>query len=62
MVRGWLGPEYSVDRSRIRLAPVVRGALVRDVVADGSVVAANSPARYAIAAGTVDVHVQPVTR
>ena len=32
---------------------------MRDVVADGRVVAANSPTLYAIAAGTVDFHVRP---
>lgn len=55
---GWLGAEKSVDRSRIRVARVERGTLVRDIVADGRVVAANSPTLYAIAAGTVDFHVR----
>lgn len=59
VVRGWLGAEKSVDRSRIRIARVERGTLVRDVVADGRVVAANSPTLYAIATGTVDFHVRP---
>lgn len=59
VVRGWLGASQSVDRDRIRIARVERGTLVRDVVADGRVVAANSPTLYAIAAGTVDFHVRP---
>lgn len=59
VVRGWLGAERSVDRARIRIAQVARGALVRDVVADGHVVAANSPTLYAIAAGMVDFHARP---
>src|SRR5262245_35792181 len=59
LVRGWLVAERSVDRSRIRIAVVERGTLVRDIVADGRVVAANSPTLYAIAAGTVDFHVRP---
>ncbi|HEU4729900.1 MAG TPA: HlyD family efflux transporter periplasmic adaptor subunit [Kofleriaceae bacterium] len=59
VVRGWLGAERSVDRARIRIAQVERGTLVRDVVADGRVVAANSPTLYAVAAGTVDFHVRP---
>src|SRR6185436_12677128 len=58
-VRGVLGAERSADRSRIRIATVERGNLVRDVVSDGRVVAANSPTLYAIAAGTVDFHVRP---
>ncbi len=59
VVRGWLSAEHSVDRDRIRIARVERGTLVRDVVADGRVVAANSPTLYAIAAGTVDFKVRP---
>jgi HlyD family secretion protein len=59
VVHGWLGSPKSIDRSRIRTAKVERGTLVRDVVADGRVVAANSPTLYAIAAGTVDFHVRP---
>jgi HlyD family secretion protein len=59
VARGWLGAERSIDRSRIRIAKVDRGTLVRDVVADGRVVAANSPTLYAIAAGTVDLAVRP---
>lgn len=57
--RGWLGAEKAVDRSRVRIAKVERGTLVRDVVADGRVVAANSPTLYAIAPGTVDFAVRP---
>jgi HlyD family secretion protein len=59
VARKWLGAERAVDASRIRIARVERGTLVRDVVADGKVVAANSPTLYAIAAGTVDFHVRP---
>ncbi len=58
VLHNWLGAEKSVDRSRLRIATVERGTLVRDVVADGRVVAANSPTLYAIAAGTVDFHVR----
>jgi HlyD family secretion protein len=59
VARGWLAAERSADRARIRIATVTRGTLVRDVVADGRVVAARSPTLYAIAAGTVDIQVQP---
>lgn len=59
VVRNWLGASKSVDASRVRIAKVERGTLVRDVVSDGRVVAANSPTLYAIAAGTVDFHVRP---
>ena len=56
--RAWLRAERSIDASRIRVARVERGTLVRDVVADGRVVAANAPTLYAIAAGVVDFHVR----
>src|SRR5262245_22538698 len=58
VVRGWLSGERAVDAARVRTARVEIGTLVRDVVADGRVVAANSPTLYAIAAGTVDFHVR----
>jgi HlyD family secretion protein len=58
VMRRWLGAEASVDAARIRIAKVERGTLVRDVVADGRVVAANSPTLYAIAPGTVEFHVR----
>lgn len=47
----------SVDRARVRVAPVVRGTLVRDLVADGRVTAANNPTLYAAAAGIVTFRV-----
>lgn len=58
LVKSWLRGERSIDPSRLRIAKVERGTLVRDVVADGRVVAANSPTLYAIAAGAVDFHVR----
>ncbi|HEY3801989.1 MAG TPA: HlyD family efflux transporter periplasmic adaptor subunit [Kofleriaceae bacterium] len=57
VVRGWIRSQRSIDRSRIRIAKVHRGTLVRDVIADGRVVAANSPTLYAIAPGIVDFRV-----
>lgn len=59
VVKRWLGAEASVDAAQLRIGTVVRGNLVRDVVADGRVVAANSPSLYAVAAGTVEFHVRP---
>lgn len=58
LVRSWLRAERSIDRSRLRIARVERGTLVRDIVSDGRVVAASSPTLYAIAAGTVDLKVR----
>ena len=50
---GWLSGDRSFDASRLRIASVTRGDLVRDLSAEGRVIAANSPTLYAIAAGTV---------
>ncbi|MCC7097727.1 MAG: efflux RND transporter periplasmic adaptor subunit [Thermomonas sp.] len=49
----WLGGAQSFDSTRIRIAEVKRGDLVRDLSAEGRVIASNSPTLYAIAAGTV---------
>ena len=51
------GAGASVERSRTTIATVERGNLVRDVVADGRVVAAFSPTLYAPAAGSVTLKV-----
>ena len=44
------GAGVSVDRSRLSIATVERGSFVRDIAADGQVVAAVSPTLYANAA------------
>lgn len=53
----WLAAARSFDVDRLRIATVARGDLIRDLSADGRVIAANSPILYAIAAGTVTLHV-----
>ncbi|HDS0925292.1 efflux RND transporter periplasmic adaptor subunit [Stenotrophomonas bentonitica] len=55
--RAWLGASRSFDSARVRIAEVKQGDLVRDLAADGRVIAANSPILYAISAGTVDLKV-----
>ncbi|HVI58012.1 MAG TPA: efflux RND transporter periplasmic adaptor subunit [Luteimonas sp.] len=57
VVAGWTSGGRSFDASRVRIAEVKRGDLVRDLSADGRVIAANSPTLYAIAAGTVALKV-----
>jgi len=57
VVVGWSSGGRSFDASRVRVATVTRGDLVRDLSADGRVIAANSPTLYAIAAGTVALKV-----
>jgi len=57
LLSGWAGGSRSFDATRVRIAPVTRGDLVRDISADGRVIASNSPTLYAIAGGTVTLHV-----
>ncbi|MBB1472979.1 MULTISPECIES: efflux RND transporter periplasmic adaptor subunit [unclassified Luteimonas] len=57
LASGWSAGGRSYDASRLRVAEVTRGELVRDLSADGRVIAANSPTLYAIAAGTVALKV-----
>ncbi|GAB3730036.1 efflux RND transporter periplasmic adaptor subunit [Luteimonas pelagia] len=57
LVSGWASGARSVDASRLRIAEVRRGDLVRDISAEGRVIAANSPTLYAISGGTVTLHV-----
>jgi HlyD family secretion protein len=51
------GAGRSVDRARVAIATVERGSFVRDIAADGQVVAAVSPTLYANALGTVTLKV-----
>ncbi|MGH8085402.1 MAG: efflux RND transporter periplasmic adaptor subunit [Lysobacter sp.] len=57
LVTGWSAGSRSFDGDRVRIAEVTRGDLVRDISADGRVIAANSPTLYAIAGGTVTLDV-----
>lgn len=58
IVRSWLSAEVSVPRERVRVAEVTRGSFIRDVSAQGTVVAAVSPTLFAAAPGTVHYLVQ----
>ncbi|MBB6365201.1 MULTISPECIES: efflux RND transporter periplasmic adaptor subunit [Xanthomonas] len=55
--RGWIAGSRSFDAQRVRIATVTRGDLVRDISADGRLIAANSPTLYAISGGTVTLKV-----
>jgi HlyD family secretion protein len=57
MLRHYAGAGHSVDGARVTIATVERGSFVRDISADGQVVAAGSPTLYAGAAGTVALKV-----
>lgn len=58
VVRSWLSAEVSVPLERVRIAEVTRGGFIRDVSAQGTVVAAVSPTLFAAAPGTVHFLVQ----
>jgi HlyD family secretion protein len=53
LIHGWLSTGQVISRERLRIAEVSHGHFVRDVAADGTVVAAVSPTLFAIAPGTV---------
>jgi HlyD family secretion protein len=57
LMSAWLGSSRSVDVSRLRIAEVTRGTLVRDASVNGRVVAAVSPTLYAPAASTVTLKI-----
>ena len=54
-VQRWAGSSISVPLDRLRLAPVSRADLVRDVSVQGRVVAAVSPSLFAPAAGSISL-------
>ena len=47
LIRGWSSTEYTVSRERLRIATVTEGPFLRDVSAQGTVVAAVSPTLFA---------------
>ncbi|HMB56825.1 MAG TPA: efflux RND transporter periplasmic adaptor subunit [Arenimonas sp.] len=57
LVSAWRGSDRSIDASRLRIAEVSRGTLVRDASVNGRVVAAVSPTLYAPAESTVTLKI-----
>lgn len=57
LLAGWRGSEHAVSMSRLRIADVTRGTLVRDASVNGRVVAAVSPTLFATAPATVNLKV-----
>jgi HlyD family secretion protein len=58
LMRGWSATEHTVARERLRIATVTEGPFVRDVSAQGTVVAAVSPTLFAVAPGNISYHVR----
>jgi HlyD family secretion protein len=57
LVHTWRGSTHSVNASRLRIAEVGRGTLIRDAAVNGRVVAAVSPTLYAPSLATVTLKV-----
>jgi len=53
LIRGWSSTEHTISRDRLRIATVSEGPFVRDVSAQGTVVAAVSPTLFAVAPGNI---------
>jgi HlyD family secretion protein len=53
LFRGWSASGNTIPRERLRIATVVEGPFVRDVSAQGTVVAAVSPTLFAVAPGSI---------
>ena len=58
LAQRWLSAQISMPRERVRIEKVQRGTFVREVAAQGTVVAAVSPTLFAPATGTVHFLVQ----
>ena len=58
LVHAWLSTAHLISRERLRIVLVTRGHFVRDVAAEGTVVASVSPTLFAIAPGTVSYAVR----
>ncbi|MFC5477865.1 efflux RND transporter periplasmic adaptor subunit [Massilia suwonensis] len=57
LLQGWRDSEHAVSASRLRIAEVGRGTLVRDASVNGRVVAAVSPTLFSTAPATVNLKV-----
>jgi HlyD family secretion protein len=57
LVSSWRGSEHAINASRLRIAEVTRGTLIRDAAVNGRVVAAVSPTLYSTAPSTVTLKV-----
>jgi HlyD family secretion protein len=53
LLHSWRGSDHSVNISRLRIAEVGRGTLIRDAAVNGRIVAAISPTLYAASLATV---------
>lgn len=59
LVRAWSASAHTVSAERLRIATVSQGPFVRDVAAQGTVIAAVSPTLFAVAPGAIAYAVRP---
>ncbi|SHN43314.1 HlyD family secretion protein [Duganella sacchari] len=57
VLRTWRSSDHSVNATRLRIAEVGRGTLIRDAAVNGRIVAAVSPTLYAPSLATVELKV-----
>ncbi len=57
-MRAWFSADRSFERSRVRIAQVVRGDLTRELAVEGRIVASSYPTLYAPADGRVRLKVR----
>src|SRR5690606_30661180 len=53
-----ISADDAIERQRLRLSTVTRGDLVREIMAQGRVVVANSPTLFSPEVGYVELHVK----
>jgi HlyD family secretion protein len=58
LVRAWSNSNHIIAADRLRIVTVASGHFVRDVAAQGTVIAAVNPTLFAIARGTISYSVQ----
>jgi HlyD family secretion protein len=58
LIRAWSNSNHVVSADRLRIVPVANGHFVRDVAAQGTVIAAVNPTLFATAPGTVSYAVR----
>lgn len=58
LLNAWRSSSQSVSMSRLRIAPVTHGTLLRDASVEGKIIAAVSPTLFSSASGTVNLKVK----
>jgi HlyD family secretion protein len=58
LIRAWSNSKHVISADRLRIVTVASGHFVRDVAAQGTVIAAVNPTLFAIASGTISYSVR----